>query len=350
MNVKKVALGSIALTSLLVACTNKPENIIEKEHVKAPQSKEVIVTRENFQYAETIRNAQNYIKLGADNKWVPFRKIAPIGKKAPTVRMNLDTLYSVAVLDNPNGKITVTIPEGDVLRTILVLDEQAYSLYYFQEAGEHEIISKSPFIILIARLGVKDYQNPADIEYAHKLQDGLKVRGQGSKAFNPTKYDKASLEALTKELKKEFLTVGKGQVVQGQFKNDVDEYKRLMTSAAAFGGMHDQINTYNNSPMMDPEKCYATTFIDPKVRDFFSFTMYDEEGYLIDGKTAENSYNMKANADGSYTVHFNCGEEAINNLDSGGHDYNYMVRTYGASTMVKTGKWNPINDTVVVEQ
>ena len=34
-------------------------------------------------------------------------------------------------------------------------------------------------------------------------------------------------------------------------------------------------------------------------------------------------------------------------LDSGGRAYNYMVRTYGASEMVKSGKWNPIKDTVV---
>jgi len=347
----KIFLSSIAFAVLTLgaqAVTTKPEASTQA-HIKA-ETNGIIVTRDNFQKAETIRNANNYIKLGADNKWVPFRKISPTGNKAPTVRMNFDTLYSVAVLDNPNGKMTVTIPEGDVLRTVLVLDEDAYSLYYFQEAGEHEIISKSPFIILIARIGVKNYRNPADIEYAHKLQDGLKISGQGTKPFNPTKYDPVSLEKVTKELKKEFITEGKGIVVQGQFKDDVDEYKRLMTSAAAFGGMHDQINTYNNSPMMDPKKCYKTTFIDPKVRDFFSFTMYDEDGYLMDGTTSENSYNMKPNPDGTYTVHFNCGKDAINNLDSAGRAYNYMVRTYGASEMVKSGKWDPIKDTVEVKK
>jgi len=343
------AMAVLTLTAQAVTTTAaKEEAMAQKSGTN--QGNGVIVTRDNFTKAESIRNANNYIKLGGENKWTHFRKISPIGKKAPTVRMNFDTLYSVAVLDNSNGKITVTIPEGDVLRTVLVLDDEAYSLYYFQEAGEHEIISKSPFIILIARTGVKNYRNPADIEYAHKLQDGFKVRGQGNKPFNPTKYDKASMDKMLKELKKEFITEGKGIVVQGQHKGDVDDYKRLLTVAAAYGGMHDRINTYYNSPMMDPKKCYATTFEDPKVRDFFSFTMYDEDGYLLEGKSAENSYNMKPNADGTYTVHFNCGKDAINNLDSGGRDYNYMIRTYGATQAVKDGKWNPIKDTKVIKR
>jgi len=341
--------AALAVLTLTAQADNTAQKVTTPNSSKS-ESKEIIVTRENFTKAESIRNAINYIKLGGDNKWTPFRKISPTGNKAPTVRMNFDTLYSVAVLDNPNGKITVTIPEGDVLRTVLVLDDEAYSLEYFQEAGEHEIISKSPFIILIARIGVKNHKNPADIEYAHKLQDGLKVGGQGTKPFNPAKYDAASFEKMREELKKEFITKGKGVVVQGQNKGDVDDEMRILSVAAAYGGMHDRINMYFNSLMMDPKKCYATTFDDPKVKDFFSFTMYDKDGYLMDGITAQNSYNMKPNSDGTYTVHFNCGKDTINNLDSGGRNYNYMVRAYGASDIVKSGEWNPVKTTVEVKK
>ena len=164
---KKILLSSILIATLTLTAEAKSTDDTNAPSVSKTDG--VIVTRENFTKAESIHNANNYIKLGGDNKWTPFRKISPTGDKAPTVRMNFDTLYSVAVLDNSNGKLTVTIPEGDVLRTVLVLDDEAYSLYYFQEAGEHEIVSKSPFIILIARLGVKNHRNPADIEYAHKL-------------------------------------------------------------------------------------------------------------------------------------------------------------------------------------
>ena len=85
----------------------------------------------------------------------------------------------------------------------------------------------------------------------------------------------------------------------------------------------------------------------PKVKDFFSFTMYDKEGYLMDGNTHINSYNMKKNSDGTFTTSFNCGKDAINNITSSGREFNYIVRTYGASEIVKSGKWNPVSPTVV---
>ena len=199
---------------------------------------------------------------------------------------------------------------------------------------------------MIARQGMKDYTNPKDIEKAHKMQDGLKMSGNGTKPFNPTKYDKESLETLTAELKKEFLA-GDGVLVYGQFKDDVDEHKRLISNAAGWGGMHDQINTYTSSVTMSGKECREISFLDPKVRDFFSFTLYDDSGYLIDGKTSINSYKMKKNSDGTYTVHFNCGKDTLNNISSNGREYNYTVRTYGASDIVKSGEWNPVAPKIV---
>lgn len=67
------------------------------------------------------------------------------------------------------------------------------------------------------------------------------------------------------------------------------------------------------------------SFEDPKVGEFFSFTLYDETGYLMDGNTAINSYNMAANADGSFTVSFNFGESTISNITSIGREFNYIV-------------------------
>ena len=351
---KKVVLGYLVVATLLMTGCSQSDD--KKNETEAEQSTKVekssangiIVTPENFQRAEAIRNANNYVKLGADNKWIPFRNPAPIGPNAPTIRMNLDTLYSVAVVDNSNGKFNITIPESDELYTVLVFDDEAYSLYYFQTPGKHEIVSDSPFIIMIARQGMRDYKNPKDIEKAHKMQDGLKMSGNGTKPFNPTKYDQESLKALTQKLNKEFLA-GDGVLVYGQFKDDVDEHKRLLSNASGWGGMHDRINTYTSSVILSGKECREISFIDPKVRDFFSFTMYDDDGYLMDGDISINSYNMKKNSDGTYTVHFNCGKDALNNISSSGRNYNYTVRTYGASDIVKSGEWNPVKPTVVIK-
>ena len=341
---KKIILSSFLSATLLVSTATASQ--IKEAKVEKKQTQAIKVTRDNYQYAEAIRNASNYIILGADNKWAHFREPSPIGPNAPTIRMNLDTLYSVAVVDNANGEFEVTIPKSKELCTILVLDDQAYSLYYFQTPGAHKIVSKSPYIIMIAREGMKDYTNPEDIANARKIQDGLKIFGHGTKPFNPTKYDQASLHALTAQLNKEFLA-GDGVLVYGQKKDDVDEKQRLLSNAAGWGGMHDQINTYTSSESMSGDVCRQVTYEDPKVKDFFSFTLYDGEGYLMDGKTSINSYNMKKNADGTYTTSLNCGKDAINNITSTGREFNYIVRTYGASEVVKSGKWNPVKPTVV---
>ena len=336
---KKLLLCSFIIPSLfLVACEVEVT-------VSDDEAQPIKVTRANYQYAEAIRNAENYVKLGGENKWGHFRDISPVGHSAPTVRMNVDTLYSVAVLDNTDGDIELTIPEGDILQTILVLDDQAYSKHYFQGPGTHKIVSDSPFVILIARLGVKDRNNPDDIARARKAQDGLIISGQGTKPFEPTQYDRASLVALTAELNQEFLA-GDGILVYGQFKDDVDEHQRLLSNAAGWGGMHDSINTYTSSVTMSGDMCRSISFEDPEVGEFFSFTLYDDSGYLMDGNTSINSYNMDKNADGSYTVSFNCGETAINNITSTGREFNYIVRTYSASEIVKSGEWNPVSPTI----
>ena len=338
---------AIAATFTLIACSKN-----DQEKTVAPVSKPTVntqaikVTRDNYQYAEAIRNAENYIKLGGDNKWGHFRDLSPIGPTAPTIRMNLDTLYSVAVLDNSTRNIELTIPEGDILQTILVLDDQAYSKHYFQKPGTHKIVSDSPFVILIARLGVKDRNSEEDVTKARKAQDGLIISGQGNKPFAPTQYDRASLEALTAELNQEFLA-GDGVLVYGQFKDDVDEHQRLLSNAAGWGGMHDNINTYTSSVTLSGDICRAASFEDPKVGEFFSFTMYDDSGYLMDGNTSISSYNMDKNDDGTYTVSFNCGDNAINNITSTGREFNYIVRTYAASEIVKSGEWNPVLPTAV---
>ncbi len=98
---------------------------------------------------------------------------------------------------------------------------------------------------------------------------------------------------------------------------------------------------------MPGDVCRQVTYDDPNVQDFFSFTMYDKDGYLMDGNTSINSYNMKKNADETYTTSFNCGKDAPNNITSTGREFNYIVRTYGASEVVKSGKWNPVAPKIV---
>ena len=100
-------------------------------------------------------------------------------------------------------------------------------------------------------------------------------------------------------------------------------------------------NTYNSSENLDGNAPMSVTFPDPGNKFFTSFTIYDTAGYLVEGNSHINSYTWKPNADVSITVHFNA-KGKINNISSGGKEYNYIVRNYGATQDVIDKKINPV--------
>ena len=101
-------------------------------------------------------------------------------------------------------------------------------------------------------------------------------------------------------------------------------------------------NTYNSSENIPGDVPHAMTFPDPKNGFFTSFTIYDLDGYLLEGNTHINSYTWKPNEDGTITVHFNA-EGEINNITSGGQEFNYIVRNYGVSEAALDKTINPVN-------
>lgn len=341
---------SIVLAAMGTTACSTTETTTANTAVEVQQTQNgIVVTEDNYAAAETIRNFRNWARTGGDNKLQNWTNLSPIGNKAPTIRMNLDTLYSVAVLDNSTQDIQITIGEEDVFQSVLVIDSLGYSVHYIQKPGTFTIDSKSPWVGLIFRTTVEDASSEADLNKARAAQKSFKIEGQGPSNYNPEKYDEASLAAYSHILAEEFLA-GDGELIYTQKPGEADERKRLQSLSAGFGGMHDQINTYNSSAPLDASVCQQVTFEDPQVGQFFSFTLYDRAGYLMPGTTSINSYTMAQNADKTYTVSFNCGDDAINNLTSfEGQEFNYIVRTYDASPQVKSKEWNPIVPTVVAK-
>ena len=66
----------------------------------------------------------------------------------------------------------------------------------------------------------------------------------------------------------------------------------------------------------------------------------------VDEKNVLSSRDAVANKDGTYTVRFNCGKDAVNNLQSSEKVFGFAWRVYGSSYKVKSGRWNPINSLV----
>jgi hypothetical protein len=326
------------LTIALAACS---KDASEQTPTTEVAEEKISVTFENYNQAETARNFNNWARLGAENNMLHLKELSPTGPDAPTIRMNLDTLYSVGVYDN-DGSMLVSMAESDVYQSIMILDTDGYTPYFITEPGEYVIEHDSETLFIAIRTGVDDRHSQDSYERAHAAQTGIKVERHGSGAYVMPPYDQEQLHALTAEYNQKMLAA-KIQFVYGDGVTPVNEEHRTWSNAAGWGGMMVEVgvaNTYTTSDNLSGDVCYAVTFPDPGNTFFTSFTIYDVNGYLMEGNSHISSYTWESEEDESTTIHFNC-EGAVNNITSSSKEYNYIVRSYGASQAVIDETINP---------
>jgi hypothetical protein len=298
---------------------------------------QILVDRTNYQEAETARNFDNWVAKGANNKLIHMTDLTPSGP-APTVRMNRDTLYSVALLDTSSGTATITLPEGDLYQSVMMVDTDGYARKFILESGAHKVATDTQFVWVVVRTGLEK-----GIDEARRIQSLISVQGMGEDTYSSPEYDQDSLAKLTRILIDESIAEDNGDLYYGNYPGQVDETRRMRSTAAGFGGMNGT-NVYKFVETMPNNVCMQSTFPDPKASEFFSFTLYDPDGYLMDGNTIINSRDMIRNQDDTFTVSINCDETAINNISASRdmETIGYAWRVYGASEEVENRSWDPI--------
>jgi len=318
----------------LISCTETKKD--------AAADAEIDVTFENYNQAETARNFNNWVKMGSDNKLLHLKELSPIGPDAPTIRMNLDTLYSIGIYNN-DGDMTVTLPVSGIYQSVMVVDEDGYTPFFAAESGTFSVKHDSEYFFIVVRTVVKDRHSKESFEEAYTAQAGIKVEGNDTKSYVMPNYNQEQLHALTLDYNKKFAESGIS-FTYGDGKTPVNEEHRTWSNATGWGGMVTEVgksNTYVSSENLPGDKPFAVTFPDPGNKFFTSFTIYDVNGYLMEGNTHINSYTWKPNTDGTITIHFNA-EGKPNNITSSGKEFNYTVRNYGASQDVIDKKINPV--------
>jgi len=304
-----------------------------------------MVDRSNYQEAEVGRNFTKWAARGANNKLMHMTDVTPSGP-APTVRMNRDTLYSAAILDTSTGNASITLPEVDLYQSVLMIDTDGYARKFVLEPGTHMVATDTKFVWVLVRTGLEK-----GIEEARRVQSLVTVQGMGEDTYSAREFDEESLAKLTRILVDEAVAEDDGDLYYGNYPEQVDETRRLRSTAAGFGGMHGT-NMYKFVEAVDNGVCMQSTFPDPNADEFFSFTLYDTAGYLMDGTTIINSRDMAANEDGTYTVSISCGDDAINNISAPAEveTIGYAWRVYGASEEVENRSWDPIDTMKVVPE
>lgn len=297
------------------------------------------VTEENYAEAETARNFRNWAKLGANEHVVHMTKLPPRGKAAPTVQMNDDTLYSVVIAETQEGNIRFTIPEAEVYMAVQVVTEGGHGQHYVVEPGTYDLPVETPFAFLIYRTGMEN-----GLAGARKAQQLIDDSGFKFGTYKIKNFGYQEVERWTKKLTEET----QGEVFEYTFprtsKQVTDRHQWNLENANGWGGSSPEVdvsNKYTNSTMLNPDKCLTTTFDDPKSRFFTSVTAYDTERYLMEGVNNVNSHSWQVNDDGTITVSFNCGDNAVNNIDTNGQRFSFTMRYYGVSQRVLDGKISP---------
>ena len=177
----------------------------------------------------------------------------------------------------------------------------------------------------------------------------MAINAGSAQPFAAEPVNRESFDAVEQSLRaklSELVATFGGDAVYGMFTAPTDDSRGLydfdkytVGAAIGWGGAQLGDNLYESSPNYPAEGCYSATFDDPDNGAFWSFTVYDQNGFMFDDVAHMSSDIATANADGTYTVNMGCGADAENNLpisnDTG--VFNFVVRHYIPSERVKFG-------------
>jgi hypothetical protein len=349
---KKVVFLTIAVIALVSCQSNKKE--LEKEQVSEPKLALVEtdseffnengrkVTPETYPTDETSRQMLKNQALVGVNKFLHKRQLTPTNNQ-PVVRMNRDTYYSLAVVDVSHGA-TVTMPEVPEGKYISVLgvteDHRIQAMNY--GSGTFDLSTHTgDHLYLVIRLDATFTEEEAKV-----YQDQMSIAANSNKNYSALPVNKESFEVVENELKKKLPVIiqrdGASALV-GMFTDINDESNELMVeekyqigAAVGWGGAQMKDNVYEISGNYPCNECFQLNFEDPKNKAFWSITVYDKNGFMFNDLANFSSNTATPNVDGTYTISFGCGKDAINNLEtSNPTDYfNLAARHYQPSNKV----------------
>ena len=302
------------------------------------------VTIDNFVRAATDIEFRKYLEnSGAVNALFHVREPTPLDMQ-PTIRMNRDTLYSMAVVDISEGAV-LTVPDaGDRYVSVQVVNQDHYVNDVFLGGGTYELTVDqfdTPYVALLFRYLV-DSEDPEDVAEVTALQDQVTLQAGSARPFEDAHYDKAAFDAVLDAV------LGLARFSPDSTdtfgpKDAVDPVRHLLGTAFGWGGLPEEEAFYLNvEPNLDVGTYKIEVPAEVPVDAFWSVSLYNADGFFEEndlGVYAINSVTGDRNADGSVTVHFGgCDDGRVNCLPIM-EGWNYAVRLYQPAPEVIDGTW-----------
>lgn len=304
----------------------------------------ITATEDNFVRAESNRMlAGLQAQAGGVNLWKHNRAPAALDQHT-VIRMNRDTLYSMAAA-NISAGATLTVPDaGDRYLTVMVVNQDHYINRVFAEPGEYELTTDefdTPYVLLAARVLV-DTTDPEDVAQAHQIQDGFALTARASEPLELPAYDEESFTAVRASALAEASQGFGGSHDMFGTKEDTDPHAHFVGTVGGWGGLPKQEAYYESREPGLPVGRYTITAKDVPVDAFWSITVYGPDGFLhpndLDAYNL-NSVSGEKNADGSITVTFGGDSSDVNPLPIE-EGWNYTVRMYRPRPEILDGTWS----------
>ncbi len=297
---------TIILVLVLASCTTK-------ETVQPIVQDGVVVNLDNFIHADSTRayNKQIAKSSGKVNVIIHERDfITP--DTQDVIRSNRDTLYSRVILNVKDGA-TISLGNYDGYQTANVLDINHSQIAVQKGEGtlklDSSMLTEGDFVYIIIRTGVnRDSDGNPTLDEARKAQDEIKVKFSSNEMFNGTDYDFSTLDAVKYQIFERFAEDPSKYLVRdgfGKVGERVEAAAQTMI-AIGWGGLSGTEAVYSPFTATGERRTFSIDKPNLKFEDggFFSFTIYNENGWIATDNYAINSLDMIANADGTYTITF----------------------------------------------
>lgn len=299
------------------------------------------VNTDNFVRAETDRMFADLQRdAGGVNRFLHSREPAAIDKQT-VIRMNRDTLYSIAIVDVSQGA-SLTIPDhGDRYVSAMIVNEDHYVNAILHEPGEYPLTMQehgTPYVAVAVRTLV-DPTDPADLAAVAAIQDGYLLEAASARTFEMPDYDEASFTATREGVLA--LAGGLSNYDRAFGRADeVDPIRHLLGTAAGWGGLPSEEATYLGGSTAGDADSYELVVRDVPVDGFWSVSVYNAQGFFeLNDRDAYtvNSITAATEPDGSVVVRFGAGD-APNTIPIP-DGWSYVVRLYRPRAEILDGSW-----------
>jgi len=291
----------------------------------------VVITNENFIHADSTRAFLKELDQ-SDNK---VNVIRPVREFANTdnqdvIRMNSDTLYTRMILDVKGGA-SITTKDYEGFQNIQVVDINHSEIKTLMGPGtvtvDETMLSEGHHAYILVRTGIlRDLPKKEGMEKAHKAQDAISITYQSSEPYIPSvNYDFTTLDKVKYKILSDFVNHPVKDTVKNGFGTvkSRDAASARIVVAVGWGGLSGTNAVYSAFAAKGERRSF--TIDKPKLnfdkKGFFSFTIYNADGYIATMNYAINSDDMLVNEDGTYTITFLASGEPVKDGE------NNVVRT-----------------------